>query len=122
MARPRTIICDIDGVLIKHHGDITTQHLRKPEFLPGALLKLKQRDLEGCCIILVTGRRESTRYRTQRQLSDAGIIHDHLIMGVTGGVRELINDRKPDGSTTAVAYNLERNKGFRDERADNQIC
>lgn len=112
MARPRTIICDIDGVLFRHQGDITNQHLKTPILLPGAIEKIKEWDLEGCTIILVTGRRESTRKHTEEQLSNAGIIYDHLIMGVASGTRVLINDKKPDGEEAAIAINLERNKGF----------
>lgn len=114
MARPRTIICDIDGVLFRHHGDITKQHLVKPVLLSFAREKFKEWDLEGCTIILMTGRRESTRKQTEKQLSDAGFIYDHLIMGITGGTRVLINDKKPNGDIAAVAINLERNKGFTD--------
>jgi ribonucleotide monophosphatase NagD (HAD superfamily) len=111
--RPKTIICDIDGVLFCHEGDITKQHLIEPELLPGVREKIKAWDLEGCTIILVTGRRESTRIHTEVQLAEAGIIHDRLIMGVTGGTRVLINDRKPNSlDDTATAINLERNKGF----------
>ena len=111
--RPNTIICDIDGVLLKHYGDITRQHLIKPVVLPRAIENIKKWDLAGYTIILITGRRESTRFYTEKQLSESGIIYDHLIMGVTGGVRVLINDRKPGGKDdTAMAINLNRNEGF----------
>lgn len=112
MTRPRTIICDIDGVLLKHRGDITKQHLTKAEVLPGAIEKIKEWDLECCTLVLVTGRRESTRKHTEKQLAEAGILYDHLIMGVASGVRELINDCKPDGAIAAKAVNLKRNAGF----------
>jgi ribonucleotide monophosphatase NagD (HAD superfamily) len=81
--RPKTIICDIDGVLFKHMGDITQQHLITPELLPGTKERLKQWDMQGCDIILITGRRESTRKYTEKQLSEAGIFYDHLIMGAS---------------------------------------
>lgn len=113
MDRPRTIICDIDGVLFRHFGDITSQHRQEPELLPGALEKIREWDIECCTIVLLTGRRESTRFETEEQLSRHGIIYDYLIMGVSSGVRVLINDMKPDGTeNTAVAVSLVRNKGF----------
>lgn len=115
--RPRTIICDIDGVLLKHHGDITKQHLIEPVVLPGVIEKIREWDLEGCSLVLLTGRRESVRPHTERQLARMGIIYDHLIMGVTGGTRELINDCKPDGSVTTKATSLERNAGFETKKA-----
>jgi hypothetical protein len=33
-------------------------------------------------------------------------------MGVGGGPRYLINDKKPDGTLTAYAINLDRNTGL----------
>lgn len=111
--RPQTIICDIDGVLFKHNGDITKQHIGKAKLLPGALNRIKEWDFQSFTILLITGRRESVRKDTERQLTEAGVIYDHLIMGVNSGVRVLINDMKPDSTEeTAIAINLERNKGW----------
>jgi len=33
-------------------------------------------------------------------------------MGVGGGCRVLINDKKPDGEITSIAFNPERNEGI----------
>ena len=111
--RPKTIICDIDGVLFKHQGDICKQHLGDPIILEGVKEKIKEWDLKGFHIILLTGRRESTRIETERQLTNAGIIYDNLIMNVGSGVRVLINDKKPTGDdNTAKAICIERNKGL----------
>ena len=57
--RPRTIICDIDGVIFQYFGKIHEQHLKKPVLLKGARERFKEWDIEGCHIILMTGRRES---------------------------------------------------------------
>ena len=108
--RPKTIICDIDGLLFRHCGDINTQHLSKPVLLAGVKEKFKEWDRKGYNIILMTGRRESTREYTEKQLTESGIFFDQLVMGVGGGVRVLINDRKEKGSgNTAVAINVVRN-------------
>jgi len=115
--RPKTVICDIDGTLIKHCGDICKQHqILDPEILlPGTLDKIKEWDKNGYRIILVTGRRESTRKQTEEQLTHLGILYDQLIMGVSGGVRVLINDLKPNKEEpTAIAVNLKRNQGIGD--------
>lgn len=113
--RPKTILCDIDGVLFEHCGDITKQSLIEPKVLDGVLDKIREWDLKGYKIILVTGRRESTRKNTEEQLARAGIIYDQLVMGVSGGVRVLINDRKPNKNfDTALSVNLERNSGLKD--------
>jgi hypothetical protein len=59
-------------------------------------------------------RKEGLRVQTERQLQEAGIIYDQLIMGIGGGPRIIINDNKPNGKETAFAINLERNKGIND--------
>ena len=53
-------------------------------------------------------------YLTEKQLAEAGIFYDQLIMGVGGGVRILINDNKPNGDLAARCINLERNMGIKD--------
>ena len=59
-----------------------------------------------------TGRKESLREPTIKQLQKVGIFYDKLIMGFGGGDRILINDRKPNSNRdTAYAINLERDKG-----------
>jgi len=48
-------------------------------------------------------------------LEELGIVYDQLVMGLGGGPRVLINDLKPKGDDpTAIAVNLERNKGIKD--------
>ena len=113
--RPKTIICDIDGTLVKHEIPTTnTSFNKKLKLLPGTIEKLSEWDAKGYNIILITGRRESMRKATEDQLAEAGIIYDPLIMGIGGGPRILINDNKPDGKEVAFAYNIERNKGIND--------
>lgn len=113
--RPKTIFCDIDGVLLKHCGDITLQHTYKGSdiVLHGTKEKISNWDRNGYKIILVTGRRENTKKRTEEQLLEADILYDQLIMGVSGGVRVIINDRKPDSNEdTCIGINLTRNEGL----------
>lgn len=113
--KPKTILCDIDGVLLKHKGDICSQHIIYGELLSGVKEKFQEWDKKGYKIILITGRRESTRKSTEIQLSRAGIFYDQLIMGVGNGVRVLINDTKPDSDIeTAEAYTVKRNAGIKD--------
>lgn len=113
--RPKTIICDIDGTLVKHEiPSSNTQLNKKLELLPGTVEKLSEWDAKGYNIILITGRRESMREATEKQLSEIGIFYDQLVMGIGGGPRILINDNKPDGKEVASAINIERNKGIND--------
>ena len=112
--RPKTIFCDIDGTLVKHFSPLTaTLPSHEMNLLPGTLDKLKEWDMKGYNIILTTGRRESMREVTEVQLSKAGIIYDQLIMGIGGGIRVLINDKKPyQDYDTALSINLDRDKGL----------
>jgi len=113
--RPKTIICDIDGTLIKHNkpSEVSkTTYL--PELLEGTIDKLNEWERNGYNIILLTGRKESMRKVTENQLSQLGIYYDQLIMGVGGGPRYLINDYKPDGTEAAFAINVKRNIGIKE--------
>lgn len=113
---PSTIISDIDGTLFQHKGDITKQHFYpgKELLLPGTLDKIRNWNKNGFYILLVSGRKESTRKHTEQQLSDAGIIYDSLILGVTSGNRIIINDMKSNSTEpTCQAVNVERNEGLK---------
>ena len=92
---------------------MTANH--KLVLLPGTVDKLLEWDKAGSTIILTTGRKESLRKVTEKQLWEAGIIYDQLIMGVGGGKRYIINDRKPQGDEDyAIAINLKRNEGIKE--------
>tara|TARA_Y100000310_G_scaffold244805_1_gene249682 strand:+ start:350 stop:712 length:363 start_codon:yes stop_codon:yes gene_type:complete len=113
--KSKTIICDIDGVLLKHKNKgLSYQLTHPPKILDGTIEKLTEWDAVGYNIILITGRRESHRIITEKYLQKLGIYYDLLIMGVGGGDRVLINDRKPDSSRdTAYSINLDRNEGIK---------
>ena len=119
MSKPKTIFCDIDGTLCQYPytakmgGFDFDNKVMKP--LPDTLKKLWEWDKAGHMIILTTGRKEGMRETTERQLREAGIIYDKLIMGIGGGTRVLINDLKPDrDGDTAIAINLKRDIGVKD--------
>lgn len=111
-SRPKTIICDIDGTLCEHSIPTVNTSAPSLKILPGTIDKLSEWDAKGYNIVLITGRRESMRASTEKQLAEAGIFYDQLVMGVGGGVRVLINDNKPNGKEAAMCINLERNKGI----------
>lgn len=115
MERPKTIFCDIDGTLWDHVGDITEQvNVVSHKLLPNTMDALNRWDKLGYKIILTTGRRESMRSLTEHHLKKLGIVYDILIMGLGGGPRVLVNDRKPNSSkNTAFAVNLVRNEGIK---------
>ena len=110
--KPKTIICDIDGVLLEHRNLGLSSQLHS-EPLKKTIEKLIEWDSKGYNIILITGRRESLRKKTEEQLVMYGIFYDQLVMGVGGGDRVVINDRKPNSErNTAYAINLNRNEGI----------
>ena len=117
---PKTIFCDIDGTLVVHPGTSNshkklTSPKHKLKLLKGTIKKLWEWDSKGYRIILTTGRKESMRKATIKQLNKAGIMYDQLIMGIGGGQRYLINDLKPGRDyETALSINLERDKGIKD--------
>ena len=113
--RPITIFCDIDGTLVKHYPPVVACKPNfKMELLEDTIKTILEWDKKGYNIILTTGRRESMRKETEKQLSEVGIIYDQLIMGIKGGKRYLINDKKSySNDDYAIAINLERNKGIK---------
>jgi ribonucleotide monophosphatase NagD (HAD superfamily) len=112
MNRPKTLIIDIDGVLLKHQGTLSKTLINKPEELPGSVDTINKWESQGYNIILLSGRKHSMRKKTIEQLEKIGIVYDQLIMGIGGGIRILINDQKPDGTKTAYAISLPRDNGI----------
>lgn len=113
MEKPKTIFCDIDGTLLYHYGNLSKQIINEHKILPNTLEAINYWDKLGYCIILTSGRKESLRKITEEQLNKLGIYYDQLILGISGGVRILINDKKENGiENTAYAINLVRNRGL----------
>ena len=114
--RPKTIFCDIDGTLVEHNPPhVVAKDGHCLQLLPGTIEKLQEWDKNGYNIILTTGRKESMRDVTVKQLEQVGIFYDHLIMGIGGGTRIIINDLKPNNdSSTAFAINIKRDHGIQD--------
>jgi hypothetical protein len=112
--RPKTILLDIDGVILRQYGGLDEQMLRDPKILPGVTKRLHEWDCLGYNLILCTGRRESMRKRTEEQLAACGIYYDQLVMGLGGGVRVLINNDKSSfpGLETAVGITIPKNEGL----------
>ena len=116
MSRPKTIFCDLDGTLVKHTNPIDIQNPNLDlKVLPGVHEKLREWDTKGYHVVITTGRKESAREATIKQMQKAGINYDQLIMGFGGAVRYIINDRKPNSDDdTVYAINIDRNRGIKD--------
>ena len=110
----KTIICDIDGTLTKYMGGghkaiIEQDH----EVLPGVIDRMRKWECSGHRIILITGRRESVRERTESELRRLGIPFDILLMGYADSGRVLINDISPHVGAKAHVVNVERDAGWK---------
>ncbi len=116
MSSPKTIFCDLDGTLVKHSNPAAVQNPDlELKVLPGVHKRLREWDKKGYHLVITTGRKESAKEATIKQLQRAGILYDQLIMGFGGGDRILINDRKPNSDRdTACAINVDRNSGVLD--------
>ena len=109
----KTIICDIDGTLLNYlHDSACLEQRHVP--LPGAVKKMRNWEVQGCRIIIITGRRESDRARTVGELEKARIPYDMLLMGFADTGRVLINDVGSKGQCKAHAVSLDRDQGFDD--------
>lgn len=113
--RPKTIIIDIDGTILHHYGSLSKLLDNDAKILDGVKEAFDEWDRKGYRIILLTGRKESMREKTEQQLNSCSICYDQLVMGVGGGARILINDLKPNSTQEmATGINVERNKGIRE--------
>ena len=112
----KTIFLDIDGCLIWHNGNLSAQVTNEPKLLPGTIEKLDEWEAAEHKIILTTGRKESMRGVTEKQMEKLGIFYDQLVMGCNRGTRIVINDKKPDYPELEVAKKIEidRNAGIKD--------
>jgi len=112
---PKTIIIDIDGCIFEHRGrGACNQWIGGGnKMLKGTQRFFDKAEKEGCCIILMTARKESCRKTLEHELRHAGLFWDKLIMGVPHGERILINDIKDGGTPSARSFEIKRNKGLR---------
>ena len=106
----KTIFCDIDGTLLKFSEDSGFMDNTMP--LKGVVDATLQWHIKGYKVILVTGRPEPYRQRTEEQLQEVGIMYDQLVMGVGTGPRYLINDVNPEGKQTSFGISVAKNEGF----------
>lgn len=108
------LFIDIDGVLLKHEAGKPEYFKDEIEVLPYVKELMDECGRRGHIIILTSGRRKSMEEITRKQLHNAGICYDQLILGCTNALRILINDKKPyreDNPDTAIAINLDRDEG-----------
>ena len=103
-----TWFIDLDGTMLKHNG-----YINPPEqLLPGVKELWSQIPVDDC-IIITTGRSEAYRETTLEFLEKNNIRYDVALFNLPLGERIVINDIKPGNLKTAIAWNVERDKGFK---------
>lgn len=102
-----TWFIDLDGTILKHNGYLVGED----SLLPG-VKELWASIPKEDYIIITTGREERYKESSLKILIDNGLRYDHAIFGLPLGERIVVNDLKPEGLQTAIAWNIERNKGF----------
>ena len=63
-------------------------------------------------IIIMTARPKDIEEQTLKFIRDNGLHYHLAIFGVHHGERIVVNDNKPGGLETAIAWNVKRNKGY----------
>lgn len=100
---------DLDGTILKHNSYL---HDEPEQVLPG-VKELWKSIPEGDMIIIVTARPSSVLERTEAVLKENNLRYDKIIMDLPYGERIVVNDIKPEfGLKTAIAWNVERDKGY----------
>lgn len=103
-----TWIFDLDGTIVKHNGYKIDGY---DTLLDGAKEFLKQIP-EKDMIIFLTSRTDEVMQQTKMFLHNNEIRYNVIINNVPYGERILVNDMKPSGLITALAFNSSRDKFF----------
>lgn len=108
-----TLFCDIDGTILYNESEYFKPYYREqPKSRSKNVEYLKEKQSKGACLIFTTARKEKYRSVTEEALKNLGFENFRLIMGIPHGPRVLINDyHVTNPYPTAIAVNLERNKG-----------
>jgi len=116
----KTLFCDIDGTLLKNSGQYFTPRWGTQPALEANVAHLRALHAKGRTqVILTTTRPESFREITVRQLKEAGIPYDRLVLGLWHGQRVVVNDyAKTNPFPSAAAVNLKRNADDLKEHLD----
>lgn len=105
---PKTYIFDLDGTILKYNLIFTED---RDELLSGVKDLWDTFNIEDM-IILTTARPSEYKEKTIQFLNDNNIRFNHIIFDLPRGERILVNDKKPGVDVTAIAINVERDKGF----------
>lgn len=105
----KTLFVDVDGVLVEASHRSFAPRWGESKVIQANVDYLNGLHATGKVeLVLTTSRDEEFRAETEKQL--AGLHYDHLLMGLQGGARYLINDVvSARGEQTCYAVSVERN-------------
>jgi hypothetical protein len=102
-----TWIFDVDGTI----AEVNQHPYENDTLLPGVKemwAKIPPDDM----IIIMTARHDDVKDKTLKFIDSHGLRYDRAIFGVHHGERIVVNDNKPGGLQTAIAWNVKRNQGY----------
>ena len=109
-----TIFCDIDGTIFEYRK-FNTYLTTTPTLVPSVVTELNRLKTEGHTIVLTTARPENLRDHTNKELRNANVPCDQLVLGLARGTRFLVNDMEDPTKPRAVSVNIKRDQGFTTE-------
>ncbi len=112
IATRKTIFLDVDGTIFKHKGNLHDMLTQEPTVINGTLEKLHEWRKKGYYIVITTARPKSNKDLLIKQLNEAGVFFDDILVGLPCGARVVVNDEKPLMLHTAGAITLKRDEGI----------
>ena len=102
-----TWIFDVDGTI----AEVNQHPYENDTLLPGVKEMWAQIPADDM-IVIMTARPKDIQEQTLQFIRDNGLRYDLAIFGIHHGERIVVNDNKPGGLQTAIAWNVKRNKGY----------
>lgn len=102
-----TWIIDVDGTI----AEVNQPPYADDKLLPGVKEMWAQIPKDDM-IVIMTARPKDIQEQTLKFIRDNGLRYDLAIFGIHHGERIVVNDNKPGGLQTAIAWNVKRNKGY----------
>lgn len=104
---PKTIFCEIDGVIL-------SEQTSEPTCLDGVLEQFSKWKELQYKVVLTTSRPESMREETENILRKFGLEYYTMVMGLPEGGDRVVINAKSGIENAAFSLNLVRNRGMRE--------
>lgn len=109
-----TIFCDIDGTIFNYRK-FNTYLTSTPTPVTSVVNELNRLKKEGHTIVLTSARPEELRQHTIKELNNADVPFNQLVLGLARGTRFLVNDMEDPTKPRAVSVNIKRDEGFSED-------